>query len=109
MLLGLTLGGGIGVANAAASYGLYRIARDRTDKVFYSVVLLGLVGRLGVALVLVALVLVAVPVHALAFVGALLASVVAGLVVETALIYRGQRRHAGGPTVSPTPSPQTSL
>ncbi len=113
ILLGLTLGGGIGLANAAASYGLYRIARDRSDQVFYSVVLLGLVGRLGVALVLVALVLLLAPVHTYAFVGALLVSVALGLVVETTLIYRGQMQRttdtASGPPVSQTPSPQTSL
>lgn len=101
VLLGLTLGGGIGLANAAASYGLYRLVRHRSDKTFYSVVLLGVVGRLGVALVLVALILALVPVHFFAFIGALLASVVAGLVTETALIHRGQTRLADGAAASP--------
>ncbi len=103
--LGLALGVGIGLANAAASYGLYRLVRGRSDQAFYSVVLMGLLGRLGLALMLVAAIVVAVPVHLVAFVSALLASVAAGLAVETALIYRSQRRTARGPSSFP----QTSL
>lgn len=94
VLLSLALGGGIGLANAAASYGLYRLVRTRSDKTFYSVVLLGMLGRLGVALLLVALIVVLVPVHFFAFIGALLVSVVAGLVAETVLIHRAQTRPA---------------
>lgn len=100
VLLGLTLGGGIGLANAAASYGLYRLVRTRSDKAFYSVVLLGMLGRLGIALVLVALVVLLVPVHFFAFIGALLVSVVVGLVTETVLIHRAQTTpaDASGPS-----------
>ncbi len=101
VLLGLTLGGGIGLLNATASYGLYRLVRGRSDKTFYAVVLLGLLGRLGIALLLVALVLMLVPVHFFAFTGALLVSVVVGLVTETLLIHRGQTRSADGAAASP--------
>lgn len=104
VLLGLTLGGAIGLLNAAASYGLYRLVRGRPDKTFYTVVLLGLLGRLGSALVLVALVLVLVPVHFFAFIGALLASVVVGLVTETLLVHRAQARPTGGAAASPRPT-----
>ena len=98
VLLGLTLGTAIGVGNALLSYGLYRIVRGRPDKTFYSVVLLGLLGRLGVALVAVALIMIMVPVHFYAFVGALLVSVAGGLAVETLLIYRAQTRLGATPT-----------
>ena len=101
ILLGLILGGGIGLLNATVSYGLYRLVRGRSDKTFYATVLLGLLGRLGVALVLVALVLVLVPVHFLAFIGALLVSVFGGLVTETLLIYRAQTGPAGRAAASP--------
>ncbi len=104
VLLGLTLGGAIGIGNAAVSYGLYRFARGRSDKTFYAVVLLGLLGRLGIALVLVALVVVFVPVHFFAFTGALLGSVVVGLATETLLIHRGQARPTGGAAASPRPT-----
>jgi len=103
VLLGLILGSAIGIGNALLSYGLYRIVRGREDKTFYSVVLLGLLARLGVALVLVALILVFVPVHFYAFVGALLVSVAGGLAVETLLIYRAQTRST--PSASTTPRP----
>ncbi|MEM1043656.1 MAG: hypothetical protein AAGI91_13635 [Bacteroidota bacterium] len=108
ILLGLTLGAGIGIANAAASYGLYRIARDRPDKTFYAIVLMGLLGRLGTSLVLVVLVLLSASANVYAFVGALFVSVALGLAVETALIYRGHRETSAA-TVSQTPSPQASL
>lgn len=101
VLLGLTLGGAIGGLNAAASYGFYRLVRERSDVAFYAVTLLGLVGRMGVALVLVALVLVLAPVHFPAFIGALLVSVVVGLVTETLLIYREPARPAGGAAAPP--------
>ncbi len=101
VLLGLVLGGGIGVLNAMVSYGLYRLVRGRSDKAFYATVLLGLLGRLGVALVLVALVLVLVPVHFFAFIGALLVSVAGGLVTETLVIYRAQTGPTGGGAASP--------
>ena len=92
------MGTAIGVGNALLSYGLYRIVRGRPDKTFYSVVLLGLLGRLGVALVAVALIMIMVPVHFYAFVGALLVSVAGGLAVETLLIYRAQTRLGATPT-----------
>ena len=102
VLLGLTLGSAIGIGNALLSYGLYRIVRGREDKTFYSVVLLGLLGRLGIALILVALILVFVPVHFFAFIGALLVSVAGGLAVETLLIYRAQTQSTPSAT---TPRP----
>lgn len=106
VLLGLTLGGAIGGLNAAASYGFYRLVRDRSDQAFYAVTLLGLVGRMGVALVFVALVLVLAPVHFPAFIGALLVSVVGGLAAESFLIYREPARPPGGAATS---SPRTTL
>lgn len=103
VLLGLGLGTAIGAGNALVSYGLYRLVRGREDKTFYSVVLLGLLGRLGVCLVLVALILALAPVHFLAFIGALLVSVAGGLAAETLLISRAQ---AGSPrSASTTPRP----
>lgn len=92
VLLGLTLGGGLGAANAAASYGLFRLVRDRPDTTFYRVVFLGMLARMGAGLALVALVFALVPAHFLVFTLALLAATVAGLVVETALVCRRPAR-----------------
>jgi hypothetical protein len=99
--LGLALGGGIGVANAAASYGLYRLARGREDTSFYAIVLLGMLGRLGMALALVAGILGFLPVHLFAFIGALLLSVGAGLAIETFLIARDPETSVGRAAASP--------
>jgi hypothetical protein len=98
------LGGSIGLANAAASYGLYRLARGRADRAFYAIVLLGMLGRMGVALVLVTAVVMLLPVHLFAFISALLASVGSGLAVETFLIHRDSATSAGRAA-----SPRTSL
>ena len=104
VLLALTLGGSIGSANAAASYGLYRLARGREDRVFYSIVLLGMLGRMGVALVLVTVVIGFLPVHLFAFISALLVSVGAGLAIETFLIYRDPETSVGRAAASPRTS-----
>jgi hypothetical protein len=101
MTLGLVLGGAIGVANAAASYGLYRLARGHEDKTFYAIVLLGMLGRMGTALVLVAGIIGFLPVHLFAFIGALLVSVGAGLAIETFLIYRDPETSVGRAAASP--------
>jgi len=98
------LGGSIGLANAAASYGLYRLARGRADRTFYAIVLLGMLGRMGVALVLVTIVVGFLPVHLFAFISALLVSVGTGLTVETFLIYRDPETSVGRAA-----SPRTSL
>ena len=104
VLLGLVLGTAIGVGNALVSYGLYRLVRGRPDKTFYAVVLLGLLGRLGVSLVLVALILALAPVHFLAFIGALLVSVAGGLATETLLISRSQSGSPSGASTTPRPT-----
>jgi len=104
VFLALTLGGSIGLANAAASYGLYRLARGREDRVFYSIVLLGMLGRMGVALVLVTVVIGFLPVHLFAFISALLVSVGAGLAIETFLIYRDPETSVGRAAASPRTS-----
>jgi hypothetical protein len=104
ILLALMLGGSIGLVNAAASYGLYRLARGREDRVFYSIVLLGMLGRMGVALVFVTVVLGFLPVHLFAFISALLVSVGTGLAVETFLIYRNPETSVGGAAASPRTS-----
>ena len=101
VFLALTLGVGIGSVNAAASYGLYRLARRREDRAFYSIVLLGMLGRMGIALLLVLGVVALLPVHLLAFISALLASVGAGLAAETFLIARDAASLAGGAAASP--------
>lgn len=107
VLLGLTLGGGLGAANAAASYGLYRLVRNRPDAIFYQVVLLGMLARMGVALALVALVFALVPAHFFVFTVALLVTTAAGLAAETALIHRHPARPplpAHEPAPHPIPS-----
>lgn len=101
VLLSIVLGGAIGLANALASYGLYRLVRGREDKTFYAVVLLGMLGRMGLALLLVTGIVGFLPIHLFAFISALLVSVGAGLAVETALIHRGAARRTDGVAASP--------
>jgi hypothetical protein len=92
-LLGLALGGGLGLANAVASYILYRLARTRPAGAFYKIALGGMGVRMAVVLVTVALVVGLAPVDVSAFIGALLAVFVVGLAVDVVLIARRPARN----------------
>lgn len=87
-LLGITLG----VANAAASYALYRVAGGKPQTTFFTIVLGGMVARLMVVLAIAALILVMMPVHRVAFVGAFFAAFAVGTAVEILLIQRRASR-----------------
>ena len=88
MWLGIALGGGIGLAYLAASRLTRRLAARFEDERFLAVFLIGMGARMGVALLLVTLVLVLVPVDALAFVSSFLITFVIGLIFEVATLHR---------------------
>lgn len=87
-LMGLVLGAGLGAAHAGAGLVLWRLARHRPDRDFYRIVLGGMVARMALLLAALALVLGLVPLHRLAFIGALFAAFVIGLAVEVAQMAR---------------------
>ena len=84
--LGIALGAGIGLAYSLARHVTARFAaRRRRFMLFF---MGGLMGRLGGALVLAALVLLLAPVPTLPFVGALLVTFLAGLAADVLSIHR---------------------
>jgi biotin transporter BioY len=86
--LGIGLGGALGAAYSVASYLTGRLARHAPHNRFVKVALVGMLGRMTVALVLLSLVLAAVPVHRMAFVGSFFFMFVAGLVADVFVLYR---------------------
>lgn len=86
--LGLAVGIGIGLANAAVSIVLYRIARKRPARSFYRIAFGGMTARMGAVLLAVVLVVALVPVHIPAFIGALLVVFVIGLAAEITVMAR---------------------
>ena len=84
------VGVAIGAANAAASYALYRVGRERAA--FLRIVLGGMVVRLVVTAAVVGLVLLALPVHRVGFVAGFFAAFAAGTAVEILLIQRHAAR-----------------
>ena len=103
-VLGLAFGVGIGLANVLVSLALYAWARRRTGAGFIHVVLGGMAVRLPLTAAAAAAVLALTDVSALAFVGALMATFVAGLVVETVLVTRDARQTASPADSPPFPS-----
>ena len=95
-LLGLTLGVGLGLANALASLALYGWARRKSGAGFIHVVLGGMAVRLPLTAAAAAAVLAFTAVSPLAFVGSLMATFVTGLLVEIALVLRDARRPSAG-------------
>ncbi|HYE95846.1 MAG TPA: hypothetical protein VD962_06520 [Rubricoccaceae bacterium] len=87
-LLSALLGVTLGVANAVASYALWRAARHRPQATFLKVMLGGMVARMVVVLALLTLVLVVLPVHAGWLVGAFFLAFGIGVVVEVILLRR---------------------
>ena len=88
MWLGIALGGGIGLLYIAASRATRRRASRHDDERFMTVFLLGMVTRMGVALALVTVVLIAVPIHRLAFISSFLVTFVIGLIFEILELHR---------------------
>jgi hypothetical protein len=93
------LGVALGAANTAAAYALYRVGRERTQKAFLRIVFGGMVARLLAVTAVVGLVLVALPVHRLAFSGGFLAALAVGTAAEVLTI----QRRAPRPGATPKP------
>lgn len=90
---GLAFGLGLGAANTAASILLYHFGRKKPGASFYRIVFAGLVVRMVVVLLMVALIIQWSSVNVSAFVGSLLAVFVVGLGLE---IYVMHNNPAGG-------------
>ena len=104
--LGLSLGIGIGLVNALVSLALYGWARSREGNGFVHVILGGMALRLPLTAAAAAGVLAFVYVDALAFTGALMATFVACLLAESAVVLRDARSASGlaaDPSSFPTP------
>lgn len=99
MWLGIALGGGIGLAYVTASRITHRSTAHYEGKRFVAVFLIGMITRMGIALVLVTLILVLVPVHSLAFVSSFLITFVIGLILEVV----GLHRAGSSPPRHPSP------
>lgn len=83
----------LGALNVAASYALWRVGRGRPQQAFLVIVFGGLVARLLAVTAAVLLVLVALPVNRLAFVGGFLVAFAVGTAAEVFLIQRTVRSH----------------
>ena len=82
----------LGLANAVASYVLYRVGYERSSKAFLWIVFGGMVARFVTATVVVGLVLLYLPVDRLAFVGGFLVAFAVGTAAEILLIQRRAAR-----------------
>lgn len=87
--LGLVLGGGVGIAYTLAGYVVTRYAARQGRRRFMTLFFGGMVVRMAVALALVALVFAFALVPVLPFMGALLVTFAAGLVIDVLRIHHG--------------------
>lgn len=86
--LSLVLGTGIGLLYGLAVYATHRIMHNVSTTAFMGLMVGGMLARMVVLLVLVALVLWLVPVHVLAFAGSLVTMLIVGLGVDVWLLYK---------------------
>ena len=86
------LGVALGAANAAAAYALYRAGLGRSQKAFLQIVFGGMVARLLVVTVVIALVLLLLPVHHLAFAAGFLSAFAVGTAAEVLILQRRAAR-----------------
>ena len=100
----VVLGVALGLANAAASFLLYRVARNKPHGAFMAIVFGGMVARMMVVLALLALVIVFLPVNRLAFIGAFFGAFTVAMTAEVILL----QRRASPPASSSTESPPRS-
>ena len=84
IVLGVTLG----LANVAAGYLCFRLARTRPHTTFIMIVFGGMVGRMIVVLALLALVIVFLPISRSAFVGAFFTTFAVATIAEVILLQR---------------------
>jgi hypothetical protein len=91
LLTSVLLGAALGVANAAGSVWLVRVARGRSQRAFMTIVFGGMAARMTALLAAVAAILVAVPVDRPAFVVSLGCTIALGLAAEVYLFTRGAR------------------
>lgn len=82
VLLGLTLGAGLGLTHVASGLVLWHVARRRSDRAFYVLVLGGMIGRLFLLLAAVAVAVQWLPLAVFPFIGALFVAFVLGLAIE---------------------------
>lgn len=101
----VVLGVALGLANAAASFLLYRVARNKSHGTFMAIVLGGMVARMFAVLALLALVIVFLPVSRVAFIGAFFATFAVAMTAEIILL---QRRASPPVPSSSTESPPRS-
>ena len=100
----VVLGVALGLTNAAASFLLYRVARNKPHGAFMTIVFGGMVARMMVVLALLALVIVFLPVSRLAFIGAFFVTFTVAMTAEVILL----QRRASPPASSSTESPPRS-
>ena len=100
----VVLGVALGLTNAAASFLLYRVARNKPHGAFMAIVFGGMVARMMVVLALLALVIVFLPVNRLAFIGAFFGAFTVAMTAEVILL----QRRASPPASSSTESPPRS-
>lgn len=91
-LLSLGLGIGFGLVYGALSYLTYRMALGRPQQVFMAVAFGGMVGRLFVATIAIALVLAFTSVMPSVFIASFFAIFAIALVLEITVLHRQQTR-----------------
>jgi len=84
----VVLGVALGLANAAASFLLYRVARNKPHGTFMAIVFGGMVARMFAVLALLALVIVFLPVSRVAFIGAFFTTFAVAMTAEIILLQR---------------------
>ena len=97
----IVLGVALGLANAAASFLLYRVARNKPQGAFMAIVFGGMVARMFAVLALLALAIVFLPVSRVAFIGAFFATFAVAMTAEIILLQRWAQPPASSSTESP--------
>lgn len=94
----LVLGVSLALANAIASFLILRFAREKPYRTFISIVLGGMVMRMMVVLVLIAVVLITGRVSKIPFVASFFATFILASAVEVASILKGALTRAHPPS-----------
>ncbi len=84
----IVLGVLLGLANVAAGFLSYRVARNKPHGTFMVIVFGGMVGRMMLVLALLAIIIVFLPVSRVGFVGAFFATFALATVAEIILLQR---------------------
>ncbi len=100
----IVLGVALGLANAAASFLSYRLARSKPQGTFMVIVFGGMVARMFVVLALLALVIIFVPISQGAFVGAFFATFAVATIAEAIHLQRRASSHRRTPSSETLPT-----